>query len=90
MPVGEVVANGPAAKAGLKGGTGSVQIRGQGYPTGGDIVLRIDDEPVTASSDIIDYLATETVVGQTITLTVLRDGKEQQIKVVLGARPSSK
>ena len=36
---------------------------------------------------IIDYLATETVVGQTVTLTVLRDGKETKVEVVLGARP---
>ncbi len=88
VPVGEVVPNGPADKAGLQGGTDLVQVRGVAYPTGGDIVLRIDDEAVTTSSDIIDYLATQTVVGQTITLTVLRDGKEQKVEVVLGARPT--
>lgn len=89
VPVGDVIPNGPAGKAGIKGSTDQVQIRGQIYPTGGDIVLKIDDEAVTASSDIIDYLATNTVVGQTITLTILRDGKEQQVNVELGARPTS-
>jgi S1-C subfamily serine protease len=28
-------------------------------------------------------------VNQTVTLTILRDGKEQSIKVTLAARPSS-
>jgi 2-alkenal reductase len=87
VPVGQVVEGGPAGEAGLRGGTETVEIRGVPYPTGGDIVLRIDDQIVTTSADIIDYLATNTVVGQTVTLTVLRDGEETTIDVVLGARP---
>jgi 2-alkenal reductase len=29
-----------------------------------------------------------TEVGQTVTLTILRDGQEQQVQVTLGERPS--
>ena len=87
--ISEVVAGGPAARAGLQGaGQGSEQeVNGDPYPVGGDIILKIDDRSVAASEDVIEYLATDTEVGQTVTLTILRDGKEQQIEVTLGARP---
>jgi 2-alkenal reductase len=89
VPVASVVENGPAAKAGLRAGQDEVAFRGVNYPVGGDIVLRIDDQPVYSSNDIIDYLAAETEVGQTVQLTVFRDGEEVEIPVVLGARPTN-
>ena len=87
VPVEEVVKGGPSDKAGIRGGTGHKQILGDSYPTGGDIVLQIDNKPVNSSADVIDYLATDTEVGQTVTLTILRDGKELKVPVVLAARP---
>jgi serine protease Do len=39
--------------------------------------------------DLISYLARATVVGQKVTLDVIRDGKEQQIPVTLEARPET-
>jgi S1-C subfamily serine protease len=87
VPVEEVVQGGPSDKAGIRGGTGHTQILGDPYPTGGDIVLKIDDKPVNSSADVIDYLATDTQVGQTVTLTILRAGKELKVPVVLAARP---
>jgi len=87
--VSEVVAGGPAAQAGLRGaGRGSEQeVNGDPYPVGGDIIIKIDGRNVAAGDDIIEYLATDTEVGQTVTLTILRDGQEQQLEVTLGARP---
>ncbi len=86
--VGEVVPNGPAGRAGLRATeTGSVTINGYRYYPQSDIILKIDDKRISSSEAVIDYLATDTEVGQTVTLTILRDGKEQQLKVTLGARP---
>ncbi len=88
VPVAEVVPRGPAAKAGIQAGNRQQkEVLGVPYPTGGDIVLKIDEKAVNTSSDIIDYLATDTEVGQTVTLTILRGGKEQKVPVVLTARP---
>jgi 2-alkenal reductase len=39
-------------------------------------------------SDIIAYLAIHTQVGQTVTLTVLRNGQTQTVQITLGSRPS--
>ena len=87
VPIAAVVEGGPASEAGVEGGTGEQEVLGIPYATGGDIVLKIDDRAVNSSSDVIDYLATNTVVGQTVTLTVLRNGEEVEVPVVLGARP---
>ncbi len=86
--VGEVVPNGPAGKAGLRASTDdAVTINGYRYPAKSDIILKIDGQQVSNSEEVIDYLATDTEVGQTVTLTILRDGQEQELKVTLGARP---
>ena len=89
VPISGVEEGGPADQAGIIAGDeeDAVIIRGGQYPVGSDIVLAIDDRQVADSSDVIDYLATETEVGQTVTLTVLRDGQEIEVPVVLGARP---
>lgn len=86
--VEEVDSKGPSAKAGLKGGTREVEIEGFLNPVkaGGDIITAIDDVPVRNMDDIITYLQ-HTTVGQTVDLTILRDGKEMHISVTLGQRP---
>jgi S1-C subfamily serine protease len=39
--------------------------------------------------DLIAYLASSTKVDQKVTLTILRDGKQQTVDVTLAARPSA-
>ncbi|MCD6552543.1 MAG: trypsin-like peptidase domain-containing protein [Anaerolineae bacterium] len=80
--------NGPSAKAGLRGGTHEVEVENFLTPVkaGGDIITAIDGVPVHSMDDIITYLQ-HTVVGQTVDLTVVRDGEEMHISVVLGKRP---
>lgn len=87
--VSGVTAGGPAATAGLRSTREQVQVNGTPYPdpAKSDIILRINGQPVRTSVDLIDYLATDTEVGQTITLSILRDGKEQDLQVTVGARP---
>jgi 2-alkenal reductase len=75
--VTEVTVDSPAEDAGLIGENGP----------GGDLIVTVDDQPVLTSDDLIAYLVFETQVGQTIELTVLRDGEEVKISLILGARP---
>jgi S1-C subfamily serine protease len=89
MLVADVTSDGPADKAGLRGSDREVEIEGQQVRVGGDVIVTIDDQPVNEFDDLVIYLARHTEVGQTVTLTVLRQGKEVQIQVTLGARPGS-
>jgi S1-C subfamily serine protease len=82
-----VVQGGPAAKAGLQGGNRQVRIEDTFMATGGDIILAIDGVSVQDMDDLIVYLA-DTSVGQRVTLTVLRNGRQQRIEVRLGERPA--
>ncbi len=84
----EVVPDGPAAQAGLRGGTREVEVRGVRILVGGDIMTAIDGHPVSSFDELVSYLVNRTEVGQTVTLTILRDGQERQVRVTLGERPS--
>jgi len=87
--VEEIMPNSPAEKAGLRGSNKQVTIEGQNATVGGDVIAEIDSEPVAGMDDLIAYLARSTKVGQTVTLTIIRDGKEQSLNVTLAARPTA-
>lgn len=86
--VQEVTSGGPSDKAGLHGSTKEITIDGQSVNIGGDIIIAIDGKTVKEMDDIISYLANSTNVGQKVTLTIIRNGKEQKIDVTLGKRPA--
>jgi 2-alkenal reductase len=54
---------------------------------GGDLIVEIDDWQVDDFSDLNSYLVFHTTVGQTIQVTVLRDGEPIVLPLTLGARP---
>jgi serine protease Do len=83
--VATVVAGGPAEKAGLK----PVAMDANGNPTSvGDIITGIDGKSITRFEDLVSYLSGSTHPGQTVTLTVLRNGTDAQVKVTLGTQPT--
>ncbi len=86
--VEQIVPNGPADKAGLQGSNQQVTINGLNVPVGGDVITAIDGQPVKTMDDVIAYLTDHTEVGQKVTLTILRNGKEMSLDVTLQARPS--
>lgn len=87
--VQEVVVGSPAQKAGLQGGDRPYQVPYQREPVlgGGDVILAIEGQPLRHFDDLITYLQEHTAVGQTVVLRILRDGKEQEVPLVLGKRP---
>ncbi len=54
---------------------------------GGDLIVKIDEQEVNNFSDLNSYLVFYTKVGQTIEVTVLRDGQYVTLPLTLGARP---
>ena len=83
-----VTPNGPADRAGLRGSTDSVEQFGERVGIGGDIIVAIDDRPVRQFDDLLIHLVRAKRPGDTVRLTVIRDGQEQEVSVTLGERPS--
>jgi 2-alkenal reductase len=85
--VTDVQEGSPAAQAGLRPGTRREEYGGIPIVVGGDIITAVNGQPVRDGNELISYLELETSVGDTITMTVQRDGQEQQLPMTLAARP---
>ena len=82
--VANVVAGGPADKAGLKGGTQPTSV--QGLTTGGDLIIAVDGIEIKYFSELMSYLVLNTSVGDDIVLTIIRSGQTRDVTVTLGQR----
>lgn len=82
------VPNGPASKAGLRGGTQNATIEGQRYLTGGDIIISFDGNKIANYDALSTYLERHAVPGETIQVGIIRSGKEMVILVQVGTRPA--
>jgi S1-C subfamily serine protease len=72
--INEIVPNGPAAKGGMRSG---------------DILLSIEGREVREGRDLLRAIL-QYPVGQSLKLTVLREGQQKQLTVVTAARPDSR
>jgi len=75
----------PADQAGIKAGDTPTRI--QGLNAGGDLITAFDARPVTTFDELLSYLITSKSPGETVVLTVLRDGQPIDVTVTLGKRP---
>ena len=83
--VNTVPAGTPAKKAGIIGGSTATTF--DNLLAGGDLITKIDSHSILNFSDFLNYLVTNTSPGDTVALTILRDGKELQLSATLVARP---
>lgn len=86
--VEKVVTGGPADTAGLKAGINQVTIDGNQILVGGDIITAINGQRLVNQDQLSTYLAEKASPGQTITVTVLRNGQTMDLSLVLGTRPA--
>lgn len=68
-----IIENSPASKAGLKEK---------------DVITKIDNEPIDENHSLTSLLGKHSV-GDKVTLTIIRDGKEQKLSATLEAAPSN-
>jgi serine protease Do len=83
-----VTPNSPTAKAGLQASGQTATVNGQQLPVGGDVITAINGQAVQHFDDVISYLFSNTNPGQTITLTILRGGQQQDVQLTLAERPA--
>jgi len=85
-----VSANSPADEAGLQGAFAS-QNQAAGSETvraGGDVILAADGESVTSVDELASYLDDNKQPGDSVELTILRDGREVTVQAQLAEWPS--
>jgi S1-C subfamily serine protease len=79
-----VSSGGPASRAGIRGGTEATSITG--LLSGGDLIIAADGHPIEVFSDLLSYMVNYKLPGDSMTLTIIRDGQEISVDVILGSR----
>ena len=70
-----------------------VRTVGEGTPASvagvmvGDLILSVDEEPITSADDFEDYLESRTKPGSLVKISVKRDGTEKQFEIGLTEKP---
>jgi S1-C subfamily serine protease len=83
--VSEVTPDGPAEKAGIRGGDYN-EIEGIRVPMG-DVITGIEGDPVSSSEDVIE-IVNSVKPGEKLLMTVVTPGeKERRVEVTVGTRP---
>lgn len=83
----EVPENGPADRAGIRGGSQVTELTERELNLGGDVIVGINGQEVNDINDILSYLLRNTEVGQEVELEIIRDGERQNINLTLDQRP---
>lgn len=78
----------PADKAGLKGGSDILEVRGQPVCQGGDIIVAINDNYINNMDELVAYLVVNTSPGDTVSLLIVRDRETFELPMTLESRPS--
>lgn len=86
--VAQLFRDGPAVAAGMVGAQQQVIVGNRRILAGGDIITAINNTAVANWNDVTEYLALNTQVGDTVTLTLLRNGRELQLDLALTAQPN--
>jgi S1-C subfamily serine protease len=81
-----VTADGPAAKAGLHGGTIESQVNGARIMLGGDVIQTFGGRRIDSMSDLTAEIAKHKP-GDRVQLGILRSGDAKQVSVNLGKAP---
>jgi len=75
--------SGPAARAGLRGGSRAILAGLRELRIGGDVIIAVNGEKVGSQSDL-NLLLNRARPGDTVKITVIRDGKKVDVPVKLG------
>jgi len=80
----DVFADGPAEKAGIRGGFIVADINRTPIEIGGDVIVRIDDTMIPNVDALNKFIDNENI-GDTIQVTVVRDSRLISIPVIVGS-----
>ncbi len=82
----DVESGSPAEEAGLEGASFEVNVQGRAMPADGDVILAVDGEPVEEPQQLQQRIFARDA-GDTVTLTISREGERQEVEVELEEIP---
>mgnify|MGYP001421525646 CR=1 FL=1 len=83
----DILVGGPAAKSKLKGYQETISDDYSSYPSGGDIILSINEIPISTMNELSSVLFENHSSGETISLNILRDSEKIKVDLKLEPRP---
>jgi S1-C subfamily serine protease len=86
--VQQVEEGGPAAAAGIQGATTAAEVEGQEFGLGGDIITAINGEAIGSTEDLVKTIS-DARDGETVEVTVVREGQTATVSVTLAERPAT-
>jgi len=86
--VQSVVPNGPADKAGIKGGNATVSIGGQRVRAGGDVIAEVDGQAMTGMTDVANAIS-QKHPGDQVQLALVHGSTKRTVTVTLGNQPAT-
>ncbi|HSC72635.1 MAG TPA: trypsin-like peptidase domain-containing protein [Gaiellaceae bacterium] len=75
-----------AASAGLKPANNQVTVEGESWPAGGDVIVKVDGEPIRTVERLIDVIASKQP-GDKISVEVVRGTSHKTLTIELGRQP---
>jgi S1-C subfamily serine protease len=84
-----VVAGGPAAKAGIQAGTKQMSVQGSTYLIGGDVIVSMNGTRIVNHDALASYLEEHAVPGHVLNVGIMRGTTLKTIPLTVGARPPS-
>ena len=86
----DLAPDGPAEQAGLLGSAEIERTDDGNIQYGGDVIVGVDETPIAGMDDLIIYLLENTMPGDTVTMSVIRNGGDTaSIRVTLAERPET-
>ncbi|HKZ15036.1 MAG TPA: PDZ domain-containing protein, partial [Solirubrobacterales bacterium] len=86
--VQQVEEGGPAAAAGIQGATTAASVEGTEFGLGGDIITAVNGEPIASTEALVEQIS-DAHAGETVELTVDREGQTASVSVTLAERPAT-
>jgi S1-C subfamily serine protease len=86
--VQQVEEGGPAAAAGIQGATTAASVEGQEFGLGGDIITAVNGESIASTEELVEKIE-DLHAGESVELTVNREGQTATVSVKLAERPAS-
>lgn len=87
--VDRVSADSPAQRAGLRGGSQRITLRGVEVCAGGDVIVAINGHFVSNLDELLAWLVSYARPGDEVTLLIVRGAETLELPLALGALPAA-